>query len=349
MDATDVKNLLSANDIYSLLSDFGGEPRNGVSVIVSRTCCHNPAHEGSHKLIYYPDSKSFRCYTGCGSFDVFGLVSKVLNLEFSESFRYVCMKFGISYFRNETDDSERVDMSFIPKLKRQKEIIQLNTLDKSILNTYYDLYHHSWIDEGIRKESMKKFGIKYAISDNQIIIPHFDINGGLIGVRARNFNEKLVDDGKKYMPVYYKKQVLKHPTGAALYGLDKTKEQVEKYKAIILFESEKSVMQLDSMIPDMSIGACVSGSSLTYHQVDILNSLDIDEVIVAPDKEFEEIGSQEEQFYAHKIRSSFIDKLQSRYRTSVIWDVEGQLKLKDSPTDRGLETFNKLFQQRIRI
>jgi len=194
---------------------------------------------------------------------------------------------------------------------------------------------------------MKKFGIKYSILSNQIIIPHHDIDGNLIGVRARNLNEELVDDGKKYMPVYYKNEVLKHPTGAALYGLNLTRKDIERYKTIILFESEKSVLQLDTMLPDMSIGVCISGSSLTYHQLDILKKLDIEEVVVALDKEFTEIGSQEEKFYAEKVKNVFLDKLTPYYRVSVIWDTDNLLGEKESPTDRGLDTFKKLFENRL--
>lgn len=345
MKANEVKYALSEQDIFSLLSDFGADPREVGGNIVSRTCCHNPAHAGKHKLIYYPDSQTFVCFTGCGSMDVFGLIGKILNLEFFDSFKYVCMKFGISY-KNDFE-SNRVDVSFFPKFKENREEVQLNILDKNILNYYYDLYHQSWLDDGINMRTMKKFGIKYSIMDNQIIIPHHDILDNLIGVRARNLNEEVVAAGKKYMPVYYKKNVLKHPTGASLYGLNKTKDMVEKYKAIILFESEKSVMQLDSFMPEMSIGACISGSSLTDIQINILDQLDVEEVIIAVDKEFEEVGSKEDLFYRKKIHSSFLNRLGTRFKTSVIWDMKGLLDLKDSPTDKGPEVFSRLFEERL--
>lgn len=344
MNANDVKEMLSENDLLSLLEDLGAEPQLQGRNIACKTICHQ-GHK--HKLIYFGDSKLFRCFTdGCGSMDIYGLVGRVMDLDFYNSFKYICMKFGISY-QDVLSDNDRVEMSFFQKFKKKKETIKLNILNKSILNSYHDLYHKIWIEDGISVRTMKKFGIKFSILDNQIIIPHYDIEGNLIGVRARNLNEDLVEDGKKYMPVYWKKEVLKHPTGAALYGLNLTKDDIQKYKTVILFESEKSVLQLDTMLPEMSIGVCISGSSMTYHQLDILKQLDINEVIVALDKEFEEIGSQEEKFYAEKIKSVFIDKLSPYYRTSVIWDTEGLLDLKDSPTDKGLEVFQQLFQKRI--
>lgn len=346
MKANEVKEMLSDNDIMTLLHDLGAEPVSKGHSIECKTICH---HGNKKKLIYFKDSKSFRCFTDqCGSMDIFGLVGRVMELDFYNSFKYVCMKFGISY-KDEINRAEIVDTSFRRKLNDERPIITIDALPTNILNTYYDFYHKLWIEDGISIRSMKKFGVKFSIADNQIIIPHYDIDNNLIGVRARNLNQEIVDEGKKYMPVFYKNKVLKHPTGAALYGLNVTREQVKDYRAIILFESEKSVLQLDTMLPDMSIGACISGSSLTDHQVAILNELDIDEVIIAIDKEFEESGSQEDKFYQVKVRKGFLDKLEGRFRTSVIWDMQNLLNLKDSPTDKGLEVFSKLFQNRLRF
>lgn len=347
MDASQVKEILSDQDIFSLLNDLGGEAiwNNGIT---SRTICHNHSHEGKHKLVYYQDSKTFHCFTECGTMDIFGLVGRVMDLDFYSSFRYVCMKFGIS-ITGDYQKSDKIDTSYFKKFKKRNELIELNTLDEKVLNSYYNLYHNSWIEDGIGIDSMKKFGIKLSIMDNQIVIPHRDINGKLIGVRARNLKKELVDEGRKYMPVWWKGQSLKHPTGACLYGLDKTKKYIEKYKTIILFESEKSVLQLDTMYPDRSIGVCLSGSSMTNHQLEILKNINIEEVVIALDKEYKEVGTQEEKFYAKKIENVFSSKLSPYYRTSVLWDTDNLLEEKDSPTDRGIEVFDSLYKNRIFI
>lgn len=347
MDASKVKDMLGEHDLISLLESLGAEPVKRGQNIECRTICHG-GHK--HKLIYFGEYKSFKCYTdSCGNMDIFGLIGKVMDLNFYESFKYICLKFGIDYYQTGFPEVDAVDMSFFEKFKRQTEEISFKILSSSILNSYWDLFHRLWIDDGISIRSMRKFNIKFSISDNQIIIPHYDIDGNLIGVRGRNLHQWLVDEGKKYMPVYWKKEVLKHPTGAALYGLNFTRSDIEKYKTVILFESEKSVLQLDTMLPEQSIGVCLSGSSMTVHQLEILKQLDIDEVIIALDKEYEEVGSQEEKFYIEKVNSVFINKLIPYFKTSVIWDREGLLELKDSPTDKGLEVFQKLLEQRIRV
>lgn len=349
MDANQVKQELTENDLLTLLTEFGAEPQEHGSSYFCRTICHNPAHTGKHKLIYYKESRMFRCYSdNCGSMDIYGLVGRIMDMDFFNSFKYICMKFGFSY-GGDYVPGETIDTSFFNKFKKRNPKTEMKALDGKILNSYHELYHKSWVDDGISTKSMKKFGIRFSIMDNQIIIPHYDIDGNLIGVRARNLNKEVVDLGMKYIPVYWKRNVLKHPTGAALYGLNVTKPNIEKYKTIILFEAEKSVLMLDTMMPDFSIGVCISGSSLSNEQLDIIKKLDVNEVVIAMDKEFVEVGSPEEKFYAEKIKAGFIDKLSPYFRISVIWDTKSLTDEKSSPTDHGAETFKILFENRIYI
>lgn len=351
LDANKVKLTLNKQDIASLLNELGGDAEEHPSVIVSRTICHNPAHEGKHKLVYYEDTHSFRCYTGCGTMDIYGLISKIYGMDFYDSFMYICKKFNIQNTEdNEASvDPNAIDMSFFKKFEEKNEIIKCEEVDENVMKSFYSIYHEAWIKEGISIPSMIKFGIMYSIMNNQIIIPHRDENGRLVGVRCRNLNQELVDEGKKYMPIYHKGKVLKHPTGACIYGLDKNKKDIEKYRTLILFESEKSVLQLDSFKNIPSIGGAISGSNLTDQQIKLISELEIDEVIIALDKEFENIGDKNEKYYANKIEKTFGDRLRAYSRVSVIWDLEGDLQLKDSPTDKGEEVFKKLLKNRIYI
>lgn len=346
MDAKKVKSMLSDRDVYSLLEDLNAEPMVTDNVWTCKTICHCG---DSHKLYYYRETKNFHCYTSCGSMDIFSLVEKVLEVEFYESVRYIMNKFNIE------DDSDAISVynvvdnpsDYFRNQMRTVDFPKIKILSDNILNCYYNMPHISWLKDGISVRSMMKYNIGYSILDNKIIIPHKDKKGNLIGVRSRNLNKDLVESGKKYMPIFHNGRVLKHPTGANLYGLYENKESIEKYRTAILFESEKSVLQLDTMLPDMSIGLCVSGSSLTDLQLELLKDLEIDEVIIATDKEFDEKGDILELAYAKKIRSVFGNRLTPFYRVSVLWDMFGVLDKKDSPTDKGLDIFKKLMDNRI--
>lgn len=350
MDADKVKDMLSDRDIYDLLQSLDGEPKSKGNVLMAKTICHCG---DSHKLTYYRDTKTFFCYTNCGYMSVFDLVANALDISFKESLKYIMKKYNIS------DDNHFEDGFAFDKIENPGRLLDkklkkvdfpvFNILDDKIMDDFYNFYHKTWIDDGISVNSMKKYGIRYSILENQIIIPHRDENGKLIGVRARNLNKDLVDEGKKYIPIYHEGKVLKHLTGANLYGLDINKEAINRIGVCILFESEKSVQQLDTMYPDASIGLCVSGSSLTVYQLEILKNLNIEEVIIGVDKEFDEIGTEEELFYADRVKSIFKKKLSPFFKVSVLWDKDNMLNKKDSPVDKGKEVFSHMLKNRIFI
>ena len=101
-DKDEIKNQLDIDDIFQLVTEFGGEPEYSNFGFISRTICHNPAHEGSRKLYYYENSGLFQCWTGCGGFDIFELIQKVASIQWhkecdlNEAIRYVAYKFGLS-------------------------------------------------------------------------------------------------------------------------------------------------------------------------------------------------------------------------------------------------------------
>lgn len=349
MDAKRVIEMLSNRDVFDLLVELDAEPISKGDAYECKTICH---HGHKHKLIYYKDSKNFYCYSSCGSMSIFDMVSKTLDVSFIEALRYITKKYNI----NDTEHFEGVQVyvSENPGEELRKKLTKLEMpvfeeLNKNILDDFYSFYHKDWIKDGISINSMKKFNIKYDILNNQIIIPHFDGENRLIGVRGRNLNEKIVEEGKKYMPIYYEGKVLKHLTGANLYGLNVNKESIEKNRTAILFESEKSVLQLDTMFPNQSIGLCVSGSSFTSYQLEILKKLNVEEVIIAMDKEFENVGDEEEIQYAEKITRVFKKKLAPYVRVSVLWDTKKLLGTKMSPTDAGIEIFSELLKNKIYI
>ena len=350
MDAEHLKEMLSENDIFSLLQNLGGEPYEQGNSIISRTICHNPEHDGSHKLYYNKDKKYFHCFTECSSsFDIFGLIQKIKSIDFPEAFKYIKNYFGYNNELTNHDYNDIIDLTFFNKFNKVIHYEPLKILSEKVLNRYDNNYHISWVKEGIMPSTMKKFDIKMSITDQQIVIPHRDENGNLVGVRARNLNKEVVDRGMKYTPVKQGKYFLNHPTGATLYGLYENKENIESVKKVVLFESEKSVLQLDSFYHGYGIGVCMSGSSFSDRQLDLIKNLDIDEVIIAVDKEFEKIGDDLERYYAEKIEKTIANKIKPYKNVSVVWDKKGLINTKDSPTDNGKDVWIELFRNRISL
>ena len=245
MDANTLKKQLSENDLLSILEHIGAEPYLEGNAIVCRTVCHGG---NKHKLYYYIESCMFHCFTDhCGNMDIYGLIGKVLDKEFFDSYMFVLSYFGYEYDGDEIDYSEKLDMSFFKKFETKKVETKLPKIKENILNLFYNMYHISWIKDGISKRSMNKFNIKLNITDEQIVIPHYDVENNLVGVRCRNLKQDVVERGMKYMPIRHGGVVYNHPTGSVLYGLNINKKDINKTGKVILFESEKSVLQLDTM------------------------------------------------------------------------------------------------------
>ena len=107
-DKLEVKKSLSLDNIFELLTEWGGDPEYTEFGLLSATICHNEPGEGSRKLYYYTNSSLFQCYTGCGSFDVFELAIKVfqiqndMEMDLNDAVRYIAVKFGIKFFKSTT-------------------------------------------------------------------------------------------------------------------------------------------------------------------------------------------------------------------------------------------------------
>lgn len=96
---------------------------------------------------------------------------------------------------------------------------------------------------------------------------------------------------------------------------------------------------------DISVAVC--GSSLTNYQVQLLKSLDVNEIVIAFDKQFKEIGDNEFKGWVKKLKD--INKKYSLIvNVSFLFDSKGdKLDYKDSPIDKGPEIFLELFRKRI--
>ena len=120
MNAQELKDLLTMEQIEYILSTLGAEPRvdSYNNIIHSLTICHQG---DSHKLVYYHKDQRFKCYTGCGkTFDIIGLVEHVLDISFTMAMNYICDKVGIS--RGTTKQDELFEYVEAPDYLKSKVI-----------------------------------------------------------------------------------------------------------------------------------------------------------------------------------------------------------------------------------
>ena len=352
MKAKELKQKLTLDHVITLMEEMGGDPIQGRNdnEMMFRTVCHDG---DSHKLYFYKSDMNFHCYTHCGSMDILQIVQNVMGIELPQAIKFICDRFGFQqefYYGLGTQEIDNADWEIInrykSKVKKTEQWKDFKVIDEKVFNIFHNFYHKSFLNDGISKKVMDKFEIKYDIYNDRIIIPHRHITGELIAVRCRNLEEYLVNTGRKYMPIMYDGKLLSAPTSQYFYGLYHNKDNIVKSKRVVLVESEKAVMQFETMFPGANVALALSSSNLSVFQINILKELGVEEVVVALDKEFECNGTREEALYALKIDKAIVNRL-NNFNVSILWDFKGLLNNKDSPLDKGKEIYLKLYNERI--
>ena len=361
-DKLKIREALTDENIYDLLQEWGGDPSRDTFGYVSATICHNPPGEGSRKLYYYENTGLFRCYTGCDSyFDIFELTTKVAKIQWDKEFdlndavRWIAQKFGFSGdHENRPEEEDLDDWKYLANYERIQDItvkdnsIILKEYDKSILERFnYEVKIGPWLREGISQAAIEQAQVGYYPGGDQITIPHFDKDGRFIGLRGRTL---CADEGErfgKYRPMKINKELYNHPLGMNLYGLNWSKNNINVIKKAIIFESEKSVLMYGSYFGiDNNISVACCGSSISAYQIQMLMDAGAEEIIIAFDRQFQDIGDNE---FKH-LKSNLL-KLRNKYKNyvniSFIFDKNKITEYKSSPIDEGPEKFLQLFKERI--
>ena len=363
-DKEELKKELTLEQVYDLLTELGAEPILKDNYIICKTICHNSdLANASHKLYYYSNTRLFHCYTGCGdaSFDIYELVLKVnknagiQNFSLSRAITFVAKYFGYTAetfdFEDNQDTSE--DWKLINNFKRNREksqpqIIELKTYDNKALRYLPHPHIIPWEKENITFDIMEARGICYNPISEGIVIPHYDINGNLIGIRERTLIKENEVYGK-YRPAIIGGKMYNHPLGFSLYNLNNSKKAISQFKKAIVFEGEKSTLLYASYFgqeSDISVACC--GSNLINYQIKLLLSLGVKEIIIAFDKQFQEIGDKEWQKWVIKLKTLY-NKYGNYVNISYMFDKDNLLGYKDSPIDCGKDTFLELFKRRVTI
>ena len=372
-DKDEIKENLSIDEIEMLVNDLNGEPIKQHSTLLCKTICHCGEQ---HKLYYYDNTKLFRCYTDCSStFDVFELVCKVMTNNghykvikdkegreqkvawgLHDAVRFVAKYFGISAsvesdsnaFHQELEDWKILESYEKSRGTTNTQKRELKYYDEKILKYLPQPIIQPWVNEGIKPDVMRHCGIRFDPVNCGIIIPHYSPDNQLLGIRTRTLIKEEEVYGK-YRPAYLNGKLYNHPLSFNLYNLNNSKEHIKDFGIAIVFESEKSPLLYQSYFGienDISVAVC--GFNILSYQMELLRTAGAKEVVIAFDKQFQDIGDEEwkklkDKYY--KIHEKFGDDIQISY----IFDFEGLLNYKDSPIDQGPEIFMKLFKERIII
>ena len=357
-DKDRLKEQIDTEQVFDLIELWGGEPEYVEGGLVAHTICHNQPGEGSRKLYYYENTKLCKCYTHCfDSFDIFELCIKVMRIqknlswELYDAMDYIATYFGFAGEERKQEIEELEDWNIIKRHKKREvktiEDIVLPEYNPVILTRFAYPHIGSWEQEGISYEINKKNLIGYYPGKEQITIPHFDINNRLIGIRGRCLEDDIAERYGKYRPLQVGKTLYNHPLSMNLYNLNNSKEIIRQFGAAILFESEKSCLMYQSYYGndnDISVACC--GSSVSNYHIHLLRQAGAREVILAFDRQFQEIGDEEFKRLKNKILHIY-NKYGKTIKITAIFDKDMITSYKASPIDEGTKKFEQLVLNRI--
>ena len=347
MDYKQIIDNLDINSIVELMKKLGADRyEEKEKFFIFPTICHNiNSAEASMKLYLYKDTKLFVCYTEDGNMSIFKFLktyyeTRQIEYDWFEDIYNVVLNCG-NFRPKEGFDTIRYQ-SLKDRYRIKKKQVELEKYPSGILDIFMKNYPVEWLNDGISRRTMDKYNIKYSVSQNKIIIPHYDINNNLIGIRGRALNEWEIENIGKYMPIQIEKKWYTHPLSLNLYGLNHTKENIKKYGICYIGEAEKFCLQSESFsFPNCSCAVC--GSQFNKYQLDIsMKNCRPKEIVICFDKE----EKDKEDKYFFKLYN-LCKKYINYCKMSFIYDTENLLKLKESPTDCGENVFKKLLKRRI--
>ena len=158
------------------------------------------------------------------------------------------------------------------------------------------------------EEVLDKFEILYNYYDGSMIIPHRSPSGEFVGCIKRSFNEKEIEDGKKYMPLTWGNITYKYPKAWNIYGYYQNKENIKRYEKCIVYEAEKATLHYGSIYKqENNIALSLGGMNMSKYQAKLLIDLHCKEITIALDCQYRQdlIDSEEDTEEVRKAKEEF--------------------------------------------
>lgn len=337
---------LQLENVENLLTSLGIPYKDTENALIMPTACHNiDLDEASWKLYYYKDSHMFYCYTECGSQSIFKFLQHYYETRQIEYDWYNDILQVILNCAATVNVPTGAYRSTADNYRPQKVRKELPTYPNGILSLFSKYYPIEWLQDSITTRAMDKYNILFSHSQNKIIIPHYNIAGGLVGIRGRALNAWEVENVGKYAPVWIEGKCYSHPLSLNLYGLNMNYQNIQRTGTAFVFESEKSILQFESFGAWKNLAVASCGSNLNKFQVDLLVRVcQVRNIVVCYDNE----ENRGEDKYFNKLYN-MCKKYTNYCNMSFIYDRDFLLPKKASPSDRGEEIFDKLLERQVRV
>lgn len=160
---------------------------------------------------------------------------KIQNIKLPQAVEFIINYFNLTQFAQNgfENRSELQDWNILNNYLRKnaysnnkKRIVEMKFYNDKILTFLPHPRILDWENEGITNDVIKNHNICYNPSSQAIVIPHYDKDNNLVGIRERTLIKENEIYGK-YRPMYLNKQLYNHPLGFNLYNLNNSKENIK--------------------------------------------------------------------------------------------------------------------------
>ena len=277
----------------------------------------------------------FTLKASCYSMNIFGdiitLLQSKLNLEFYDTFKWICSELGYSSVYRKKE----VRLPFCGVWKRfdndgyNGDVYK--TYSEDILNEYGLCPCVRFIEDNISIQTQEKYHIGYDCLTDRITVPWRDQFGRIVGIMGRYNSDYEKDNVAKWFPI------IPFEKSRFVFGLYENYNAIQKNDLIIIGESEKTSLVLDSY--DMPYGVGLGCHSIQDKKVDLIKGTRVKNIIIILDEGLEENDSIE---IAKQLKSN-----NTMYRNNVFYVYDKNNKylkkyLKQAPYDLGYELFMKM-------
>lgn len=272
--------------------------------------------------------------------DLIGLVSYTKGLNYFDTLKYlhsILRLSNIDISQLEYDAAEIIDNTEYEEQeeKRKAEYQKALAKDTRQYNSGRKSITVDWLKQNIIYKGIEKFDIRISNDNSQILIPIKNMNGEIVGINKRTTRTaeeiKLIGIPKYQLTSGFNKSDY-------IYGLYENIATIKEKEYCVIFEGCKSVLQRATMQDNTSLA--LLGHSISDRQAEILSSLNLNEIVIAFDKD---ISVEEIEYNCYKLIDFGCKKV------SYIYDTDNLLNSKDSPTDKGNKVYQKLFDNRIAV
>lgn len=307
---------------------------HNIKLVKDKIICGN-SKDGNGKSIHIKLNKHINCtdwkYNVTGDFIAFIMDKR--KLSFKDIMNIIKAELKIDEINFKRSEKPRgIFGGCYENMYRKNNYNEQIVLSEAELDKYIYKFNTRFLKDGINLKTQQKFKIGFDVESQRITVPWYNYDGELIGIMGR-INEDDPEVAKWFPIIPFSKK-------STLFGYSHNYNKLSHCNSIFIGESEKFVLQLDSMGINTGIG--LGCNTISEHQIKRLISLQPKNIIFCLDEGLPEdisiknVKSVMSFLKLYKIRVGYVYDRNNKYL---------ELGKKQSPGDLGKDMFKKVVRE----